>query len=227
MKTDKITEKLKKTGGKIAAFGRTFRISFLLLFLALLTTAAAVFLSWRYLTNRYYLSRYEQGEYKVGTEERLVQTINHPEGYIPAYNVGSGYYKIGNYEMAEAYFRYALLSLGNFSIAAEANIGFGVQNTNGKSEGIGTSKMSSLNFSVAAVPVLLYQLNKHIALEANLNILRLGVNVNNTKITSTPNGGNPVTTKDDNVTSFILGANANDVFGSNIGAVTIGFTYAF
>ena len=125
------------------------------------------------------------------------------------------------------YFRYALLSLGNFSIAAEANIGFGVQNTNGKSEGIGTSKMSSLNFSVAAVPVLLYQLNKHIALEANLNILRLGVNVNNTKITSTPNGGNPVTTKDDNVTSFILGANANDVFGSNIGAVTIGFTYAF
>ena len=47
MKTDKITEKLKKTGGKIAAFGRTFRISFLLLFLALLTTAAAVFLSWR------------------------------------------------------------------------------------------------------------------------------------------------------------------------------------
>lgn len=127
----------------------------------------------------------------------------------------------------QPFFRYALLSLGNFSIAAEANIGFGVQNTNGKSEGIVTSKMSSLNFSVAAVPVLLYQLNKHIALEANLNILRLGVNVNNTKITSTPNGGNPVTTKDDNVTSFILGANANDVFGSNIGAVTIGFTYAF
>ncbi len=108
MKADKITEKFKKTGKKMAAFGRTFRISFLLLFLAALTAAAAIFLSWRYLTNRYYLSRYAQGEYKVGTEERLVQTINRPEGYIAAYNVGNGYYKTGNYERAEAYFRYAL-----------------------------------------------------------------------------------------------------------------------
>ena len=126
----------------------------------------------------------------------------------------------------QPYIRYALLSLGNFSLAAEANIGIEAMNTNGKAAGVETKSLSH-DFSIAAVPVLLYRLNKHIAFEANLSLLRLAFNVHDTIITSTPDGGKAVTTKNDSMTSFTLGANADDIFGSNIGALTIGFTYAF
>lgn len=125
------------------------------------------------------------------------------------------------------YFRYTVLNFGRFGIAAEANIGIHSTTTTDKTPNVGVAKSNKFNFSIGALPVLLFALNEHFTLEANLNVLNLNLGFGSTKATFTPEGGNARTTQDKSDFNFGLGANSNSVFGAAIGAVTVGFTYAF
>ena len=71
----------------------------------------------------------------------------------------------------QPYLRYKVLNIGKFSLAAEANVGIATSTTTNKIGGVGVNKVSNFNFSLGAVPVVLYQLNEHIALEADINVL--------------------------------------------------------
>lgn len=130
----------------------------------------------------------------------------------------------------QPYFRYSILHFGDFAVAGEANMGliFSGQTTTITTPGAPDTinKTSSTTFNIGVTPVLLYQLNKHITLEANLNILTVGFASTSTKAT-TQAAGAIQTTQDDTQTNFITAANTNDVFGGGWGLIQVGFTYAF
>ncbi len=127
----------------------------------------------------------------------------------------------------QPYFRYTVLTFGHFSVAAEANVGITTRTVTNRTPQVATARQSNFDFALGAVPVLLYQLNKHITLEANISVLNLNLSFGSIKGTNTPEGGNPVTTQDQSTFNFGLGANTNSVFANGLGAVTLGFTYAF
>ena len=130
----------------------------------------------------------------------------------------------------QPYFRYSLLTFGDFAVAGEANVGMAFQSSKNVITTPGapdvTNKSNTTQFSLGVTPVLLYQLNKHVTLEANLNILTIGFATSATKAT-TETGGATTTVQDDTQSSFVTAANANDVFGGGWGLIQIGFTYAF
>lgn len=130
----------------------------------------------------------------------------------------------------QPYFRYSLLYFGNFAIAGEANFGLSFTGQTNTITAPGTpdiiNKTSSTRFSLGVTPVLLYELNKHITLEANLNVLTVGFTSLSTKAT-TQTAGATTTTRDDSSSNFVTAANANDVFGGGWGLIQVGFTYAF
>ena len=130
----------------------------------------------------------------------------------------------------QPYFRYSFLYFGDFAIAGEASTGiaFTNQTTTVTNPGAADTitKIGQTTFSIGVTPVLLYQLNKHITLEANLNVLTLGfVTTANKQTVQT--GAGIQTTQDNSQTNFITAATTNDVFGGGWGLIQIGFTYAF
>lgn len=127
----------------------------------------------------------------------------------------------------QPYLRYKVLNIGKFSLAAEANVGISTSTTTNKIGGVGVNKVSNFNFSLGAVPVVLYQLNEHIALEADINVLNFNLGFGSSKETNTPEGGSPFTIKDESNFNLGLGASSNSVFAGGIGAIVVGFTYAF
>ena len=127
----------------------------------------------------------------------------------------------------QPYLRYKVLNIGKFSLAAEANVGIATSTTTNKIGGVGVNKVSNFNFSLGAVPVVLYQLNEHIALEADINVLNFDLGFGSVKETNTPEGGNAFTVRDEGDFNLGLGANSNNIFGAGLGAVIVGFTYAF
>ena len=139
----------------------------------------------------------------------------------------------------QPYFRYSFLYFGDFAIAGEAStsIAFTNQTTTQTNPGAADTitKTDMTTFSVGVTPVLLYQLNKHITLEANLNILTLGF-ISTTNKQTVQNGAGIQTTRDTTNSNFITAATTNDVFGNSFadgngntayGFIQIGFTYAF
>ena len=127
----------------------------------------------------------------------------------------------------QPYLRYKVLNIGKFSLAAEANVGIETRSTTNKIGGVGVNKVSDFNFSLGAVPVLLFQFNEHIAFEANINVLNFNLGFGSSKETNTPEGGSPFTIKDESNFNLGLGASSNSVFAGGIGAIVVGFTYAF
>jgi len=95
--------------------------------------------------------------------------------------------------------RYSVIQAGNFEVI-------------GKGSAIVDGSKSYTSFGVQVVPVLAYNLNDHIALQANLNFLSVGTSYNKVK------DGNATT-------RFNLGFNANNL--ANIGNLTVGFIYKF
>ena len=127
----------------------------------------------------------------------------------------------------QPYLRYKVFTLGKFALAAEANVGIETRSTTNKIGGVGVNKASDFNFSLGAVPVLLFQFNEHIAFEANINVLNFNLGFGSSKETNTPEGGSPFTIKDESNFNLGLGASSNSVFAGGIGAIVVGFTYAF
>lgn len=73
----------------------------------LLILFAAFFLGAKYIINEIFISKYNDGEYKTGSEKGLTE-FNFPEGYVPYYNLGNAYYKQGEYDKAISYYKKAL-----------------------------------------------------------------------------------------------------------------------
>ena len=157
----------------------------------------------------------------VGGRLRFGTTSNTNAGVVTPGRVSFG---------VQPYFRYNLLYFGDFALAGEANTAliFSGQTTTTTTPGAPDSvnKWNSTTFSIGVTPVLLYQLNKHITLEANLNILTLGFVSTSTKDVDIVAGAT-TTNQDDTQSNFVTAVNANDVFGGGWGAIQIGFTYAF
>ena len=128
----------------------------------------------------------------------------------------------------QPYFRYNFLYFGDFALAGEASTSLMLVNQTTVTPGTPdvTTKQNQTTFAIMATPVLLYQLNKHITLEASLNILNVGFSSTTTKVT-VEQGGATNTQQDDTQGNFITAANANDIFGGGWGAIQVGFTYAF
>ena len=142
----------------------------------------------------------------------------------------------------QPYFRYNLLYFGDFAIAGEANTGISISGQTITTPNPGApdtvTKNSTTSFQIGVVPVLLYQLNKHVTLEADLNFLSVGFRSVTNKGT-VDNGAGPQTTADNTQSSFVTIANANSVLVDSTGAfniatgqidftlIQIGFTYAF
>lgn len=70
--------------------------------------AVGIFIVVRILANHRYVEGYNQGQYNTEIEEGLL-TLNIPEGYVPYYNLGNAYYKMGDYNSAIGYYDQALL----------------------------------------------------------------------------------------------------------------------
>ncbi len=127
----------------------------------------------------------------------------------------------------QPYFRYTVLNFGRFGIAAEANLDISTTTQTQKTANVGVQRNNSFTFSIGALPVLLFALNEHFTLEANINVLNLNLGFGSTKATFTPEGGNAITNTDTSNFNLGIGADTNSVFANGIGAITVGFTYAF
>ena len=66
---------------------------------AVLLTLTALFLAARIIVNASFAKELENGTPSPVAEEALT-IINFPEGYVPLYNAGNAYYKLGEYDQA-------------------------------------------------------------------------------------------------------------------------------
>jgi len=74
---------------------------------ALASVFVSLFLMYRYISNAIYVAGYRNDNIKLSTESRLT-VFNYPQGYVPYYNLGNGYYKSGDYSNASNHFLTAL-----------------------------------------------------------------------------------------------------------------------
>ena len=95
--------------------------------------------------------------------------------------------------------RYSVIQAGNFELI-------------GKGSAIVDGSKTYTSFGIQVVPILAYNLNDHIALQANLNFLSIGTSYNKVK-------------DGDATTRLNFGFNANNL--ANIGNLTVGFIYKF
>lgn len=119
----------------------------------------------------------------------------------------------------QPYARYRFGEWNRFGLWSEVNAGIGRET--GKTE-IGSSSTKSdpvLNWAINVLPVLTYSVNDHLTLETSLNFLNLGYEGSYTK--------NEDKTYELTESSVSFGGDSNDVFGSAIGQIKIGFTYKF
>ena len=116
------------------------------------------------------------------------------------------------------YARYQLLAHNRFGLWAEADpaITF-LQSRSQTRDGVWSSNSHSTAYGVDLLPVLTYQLNRHISLETRLNLFSLAMVGSHT-------------TRNDGVSydtfSYGLSASTKDVTGT-LGDISIGFLYKF
>ena len=97
------------------------------------------------------------------------------------------------------YLRYSLIQAGNFELLAKGSL-------------ILEGSKTYTQVGLQAVPVLAYNLNDHIVLQANLNFFSFGISRNKEK-------------DGDARFNFNVGGNTNNV--ATLGGLTIGFLYKF
>lgn len=115
------------------------------------------------------------------------------------------------------YARYQLLALNRFGLWGEADPDLNFTRRNQYSNGSRVSYDRSVSCGIDILPVLTYQLNRHISLESRLNIFSFGLREASTNASD-----------DTKYSSFSCGLRAatQNIFGA-IGDVTIGFLYKF
>ena len=119
----------------------------------------------------------------------------------------------------QPYARYRFGEWNRFGLWSEVNAG--IQRETGKTEtgSISTKSDPVLGWAINVLPVLTYSIDEHLTLETSLNFLSLGYEGSYTK--------DEDKTYEATDASFSFGANSNDVFGSAIGQIKVGFTYKF
>ena len=116
------------------------------------------------------------------------------------------------------YARYRMLGHRRFGLWAEADPEFGfTQSGNDARDQVRTSSSRTTTYGVELVPVLTFQLNRHISLESRLNLFSLSLEGNHSVFSDgsdqyTISGGLSATTKD---------------LMDTLGDITIGFLYKF
>ncbi len=128
--------------------------------------------------------------------------------------------EVSNFSWAiQPYARYRFGEWNRFGLWSEVNAGIGRET--GKTE-VGSNSIENdpvLGWAVKVLPVLTYSVNDHLTLETSLNFLTLGYEGSYT--------ADADKTHEISKSSLIFGANGNDVFGSAIGQIKVGFTYKF
>ena len=117
------------------------------------------------------------------------------------------------------YARYQLLAHNRFGLWAEADPSITYYKSRSQTrDGVWTSNSNSMAYGVELLPVLTYQLNRHISLETRLNLFSLYLRGNDTENSSSGirqhafSGGLRATTKD---------------IMDTLGNISIGFLYRF
>ena len=123
------------------------------------------------------------------------------------------------------YARYKFLIVNRFGLWAEAGSDLSYKLSRTKSEGGADSysnESRTLNYGIQLLPVLTYQLGRHVSLETRLNIF--SVALNGSHFTNISHTTNTASTSD----SFSCGlsATSKDILGS-LGDITLGFLYHF
>ena len=123
------------------------------------------------------------------------------------------------------YARYKFLTVNRFGLWAEAGSDLSYKLSRSKYEGGADSYWTgsrSLNYGIQLLPVLTYQLGRHVSLETRLNIF--SVALNGSHFTNISHTTNTASTSD----SFSCGlsATSKDILGS-LGDITLGFLYHF
>ncbi len=115
--------------------------------------------------------------------------------------------------------RYYAFNLNKFSLFAQGQLGFSVNNQSQKVGSTTNEGPTTINIGLSAFPGLAYNLNETISLEAYINGFSFALNHS---VEKEENGG--ITTKDKD-TSFGLGANLNSI--ATTGFITIGAIIKF
>ena len=123
------------------------------------------------------------------------------------------------------YARYQLLTAKRFGLWAEASPYLRYNLSRTKSEGVGGSYSNEsriLNYGIQLLPVLTYQLGRHVSLETQLNIFSFALNgTHSANISHTSNS-----TQTSGTFTCGLSATSKDILGS-LGDITLGFLYHF
>ena len=123
------------------------------------------------------------------------------------------------------YARYQLLTAKRFGLWAEASPYLRYNLSRTKSEGVGGSYSNEsriLNYGIQLLPVLTYQLGRHVSLETQLNIFSFALNgTHSANISHTTN-----TSQTSDTFTCGLSATSKDILGS-MGDITLGFLYHF
>lgn len=115
------------------------------------------------------------------------------------------------------YARYLLLAHNRFGLWGEADTNLGFSHSKQTLDSSLTYSERTLNYGIDILPVLTYQLNRHISLESRLNVFSFGLRESDT-----------TRSEDFHLNTFSCGlkADTQNILGS-LGDITIGFLYKF
>ena len=115
------------------------------------------------------------------------------------------------------YVRYRVVDFHRFGLWAEADANVNFKQEWNLNDGMTVSKTRTYSQGIQALPVLTWQLNKHISLETRLNIFSFGL----TSSHADYNDNSEL-----NSVNFGLSATSKDILG-DLGDITVGFLYSF
>lgn len=115
------------------------------------------------------------------------------------------------------YVRYRVVGFHRFGLWAEADANMDFKQEWNLNDGMTISKTRTYSQGIQALPVLTWQLNKHISLETRLNIFSFGLTNSHAEYNDNA---------ELNSVSFGLNATSKDIFG-DLGDITVGFLYSF
>ena len=115
------------------------------------------------------------------------------------------------------YIRYRVLDYHRFGLWAEADANVNFKQEWSLYDKTTVSKSRTVSQGLQALPVLTYQLTKHISLETRLNICSFGLTSSHAEYNDNSSSSS---------VSFGLNATSEDILGS-LGDITVGFLYFF
>lgn len=115
------------------------------------------------------------------------------------------------------YIRYRVLDYHRFGLWAEADASVNFKQEWSLYDKTTVSKTRTYSQGLQALPVLTYQLTKHISLETRLNICSFGLTSSHAEYNDNSSS---------NSVSFGLNATSEDILG-DLGDITVGFLYFF